>query len=167
MSFLKNGNPAKFLSLNRSEVIKAQVALIYPLMLYFVENMMRKPKIKNPYFSFMIVLPNRRTLFSLRVPRWIIHGIGLVILAIILVLCYFFFFSVQTSYKLTDYSKLKIESLNQMQQIGRFNLQLNSLKNELKKLVDKEYEIRDLLGESQPNRFARSQNNSDHEKKNR
>jgi len=127
--------------------------------------MIKSKKIRSSFFSFIVVLPNNRKTLSLRIPYWIIKTLIASLAGIALVLVFFFLFSVQTSYRLTDYASLKLQSTNQIHQIHRFNSQMNVLKTELKKLADQEETIRILLNESETNRYARDRNLSLFEKK--
>ena len=102
---------------------------------------------KNKY-SFVIVLPGGNKSLSLHIPKWVlICVISTLILSIILLIVSIYFTS-NTSYKNNAYQTLKKENKSLKTQLTQINTSLDQLQTQYQRIVDKEYELQLLLGDT-------------------
>lgn len=110
----------------------------------------------NPYFSFMIVPPGEHSSISFRISAKklsvIFFLLGLLIIGVVIAV----FFASHTSYQLSDYSKVKKQTSYQYQMIDKFQHDIDNLKNEMKQLIEKEEEIRNIFNRKKSIKVRRS-----------
>ena len=103
----------------------------------------------NQQFSFVVVLPGRRKTLSFDLSRTLVATI---LIAVVLGVCALVggsYMMYNTSIRHSQLTALKVENTSNQSELRQLNQQLDSLKKDMVGLLEREEELRLLLGESQ------------------
>ena len=100
------------------------------------------------YYSVVLIPPGNRTSYTLQIRKQTLKMIGLTIAGCLAVLSLSLFINVNTKFQKENFKKLKLQTLSQQKQIEMQNDNLDDLEKELRQLIEKEEEIRIILGEN-------------------
>ncbi len=110
---------------------------------------MNEPRaLKNERFLLISVSnPLGGAMLNIRLPLWGLAVLGLAVVGVLALVLGSTSMVVGTSVKLLEYRQLKATSVRQQREIRAYNSQLDSLKDMMGQLMERELEIRTLLGE--------------------
>lgn len=97
------------------------------------------------YYSFVIMRPEGRGSFALRIKKWILFTILTGLVVFIFTVSYAIYFYLQTNVERIDYKRLRDETITQRHSISDMDLKIDSIKNTLEDLIEKEEQINYIL----------------------
>ncbi len=101
------------------------------------------------YYSIIIVKPNKQSI-TLRLRKTFLLGFLSFLFMGSLIIAIYTYISLHSSIQLSDYDTLKNKTITQADSLELQNHRLNELEIELESLIEKEEEIRLLLGDTTP-----------------
>lgn len=100
------------------------------------------------HFSFVVIPPGGKGSISFKLNRWVLNLLIFVFIAFIFSLAGTFYFTTQMGAEIAQIKKQKKQMAYQNEVMNRFSLQIEELKGEIEDLVEKDTEIKTLLGDT-------------------
>ncbi|RAP38723.1 hypothetical protein DID80_02385 [Candidatus Marinamargulisbacteria bacterium SCGC AAA071-K20] len=109
---------------------------------------MLQSKDSTQYFSFVIIPPSGSKSYTFRINKTIFKSILSIFALFIIVISGLFYIGYDNNHTKSEFKKLKIETQEQNEKIKKLDSTLDDLQNHLQNIIEREEELRLLLGDT-------------------
>lgn len=105
----------------------------------------------NRYFSFVVIPPSGSKTYTFRIKKVIFNSLISFFIIAVLVISTLFYLGYNNTHKKAEFKKLQKETQEQKERIKKLDSTLDDLQNHLQNIIEKEEELKLLLGDAAQN----------------